>query len=208
MNDRLVFTDTVSAYAMHGVGIHEDIVEMWGCLRSFTIYVMRYMEGQHKEVHLKHAQRQLLRFAHLAQQHFGGHVLMTFQLHTCALHLIEEIMACGPSAFRAEWWVEVAMQLFKASAKYRALGHPETTATNHMLANHALADMELRFPGVGLLLAQADGVRDMSARKVYDSTHGGAWLSGAMRSVSHNMSLVRTIADCCQRKHVVRHCFS
>ena len=192
MADRLVWADIVSAYALHEVDIHQDILEMWGHLRAAVIYFMRYYEGQHKEVHLNDAQTHLLQFACAVQRHFGGHALLTFQLHTCTVHLPEEVTDCRAAAFRAEWWVESGMQLFKCSVKYRAIGRPETTAVNHMLTRFALAEVELRFPTVARLLSAADGVRDMSAGKVYDSTDGAAWLSGATKPVSHSMDMVRS----------------
>ena len=84
------------------------------------------------------------------------------------------------------------MQIWKKISKYRALGSPETTAMKHMLTEQALAELELCFPGIAQLLKKADGVRDMRAGKVYDSTDGVAWLSGPTKSVSHSMDMVRT----------------
>ena len=111
MEDRLAWTDTLAPYALHGVGIQPEIMEMWGDLRSGVEYFMRYLEGQHKQVHLDDAQNSLLRYAIAVEKHFGERVLLTQMLHGSTVHLPEEVRACGKSASRAEFWVERAMQV-------------------------------------------------------------------------------------------------
>ena len=111
MEDRLVWTEIVAPYALHGVDVDERILAMWAELRPAVLFYLRHANGQHKREHIAAAQAHLLNYAKLVSQHFGLHELATFQLHTCMVHLADQARECGPTAFSAEWWIERLMQV-------------------------------------------------------------------------------------------------
>ena len=111
MEDRLVWTENVSVYALDGVDVDQRILDMWAQLRPAVLYFLRHASGQHKAVHIDKAQQHLLEYARLVGLHFGLHELATFQLHTCMVHLVDQARECGPTAFAGEWWIERLMQV-------------------------------------------------------------------------------------------------
>jgi len=90
MEDKLGWTDCVSAYALYQAGVDDEILEMWGHLRKATIYFMRFQHNQHKEEYICEAQECLLQYAKMVQEAFGTRELMTFQLHTCMAHIADQ----------------------------------------------------------------------------------------------------------------------
>jgi hypothetical protein len=85
---------------------------MWQHLRKGLLYFMSYAKGQHREALWKRARNYLLRDARLAEENTqGGKRLCTQQLHTAVRHLVDHVDWYGPSAFRAEFWVERMVQL-------------------------------------------------------------------------------------------------
>jgi hypothetical protein len=198
MDDKLVWTDTVSAFALHDVEMPEVLLRMWGHLRAAVLYFLRYQQGQHSQDHVDRAQNELLRYGHLVQRTWNMEELMTNNLHTCMLHVPEQVRLCGAAAFSAEWWLERLMQVFKRVTKYRCTRFPETSAVQHWLTVAALDDMRLNHPKVVVLL---DEIRCGRQRTCQDSTLSRSWLSGkikaadrvaaaaveaALRSVEHN----------------------
>lgn len=190
MSDKLAWADTVSLCALHGVGVDERILEMWGHLRHAVLFIMRYIEGQHKQEHIDGAQEHLMRYTELVQLHFGMHELCTFQLHTLMAHAPEQAALCGPMAYVAEFWVERFMGTFKSIVKYRSTRKPELVAVNHWLTCQALERMLNQRPDAGRLYDAIHGGRNMDNRAKYDSTEGDCWLSGALTDVSDDDAVV------------------
>jgi hypothetical protein len=148
MDDKLVWTDTVSAFALHGVRVPQVLRRMWGHLRKAVLYFMRYQPNQHALQHLEEAQNELLRYGRLVESTWHLHELATFNLHTCVVHVPEQARLCGATGFAAEWWVERLMQVFKRTTKYRCTRYPETSAVQHWLMVAALEDERMRHPGI------------------------------------------------------------
>jgi hypothetical protein len=178
MDDKLVWTDTVSAFALQGVEMPEVLLRMWGHLRAAVLYFLRYQQGQHNAEAIDNAQDELLRYGRLVQRTWNMEELLTNNLHTCMLHVPEQVRLCGAAAFSAEWWIERLMQVFKRVTKYRCTRYPETSAVQHWLTMAALDDMRLRHPEATALL---DRIRSSRARPSEDTTDGHSWLSGTVQ---------------------------
>lgn len=190
MEDKLGWTDCVSAYALFQAGVDPEILEMWGHLKKATIYFMRFQHNQHQEEYIREAQDSLLKYATLVQEAFGTRELMTFQLHTCMAHIADQARHCGPTAFAGEWWLERCMQVFKRITKYRSTRHPECVGTNHFLAHQALEKAAGR-PGAAALL---DAISPEGKRRrrtgIQDDTAGDEWLVGTVEDVSdHHLTV-------------------
>jgi hypothetical protein len=179
MDDKMVWTDTVSAFALHDVEMPEVLQRMWGHLRSSVLYFLRYQQGQHTQAHIERAQDELLRYGRLAQETWNMEELLTNNLHTCMLHVPEQVQLCGAAAFSAEWWLERLMQVFKRVTKYRCTRYPETSAVQHWLTVAALDDLRLHHPRATRLL---DEIRCSRNSTSHDSTLGQSWLSGTVKS--------------------------
>jgi hypothetical protein len=180
MEDRLTWTDTVSAFALHDAGVHPTILKMWGHLRASIVFFMRYQHGQHSEEHIQSARDELLAYSRLVTETWNMHELMTLNLHTCLVHVPEQARQCGPTAFAAEWWLERLMQVFKRVTKYRCTRYPETTAVQHWLLVQALDDWKLEDPLVSCLLDDTKPDRTMEGVS-YDEDTGRSWLNGVLQ---------------------------
>lgn len=193
MEDKMTWADTVAAYALHESGIDARILEMWGHLRSATVYFMRHQFGQHQEKYIDAAQQELFRYSALVQEHFGMNELMTFQLHTCMAHVADQARHCGPTAFAAEWWLERCMQVFKRITKYRSTRHPECVGTNHFLAVQALDKLACCNPRATRLLKAISPSDRLASRRNRDDTTGDDWLVGAVEDVTSKHAVVRPV---------------
>jgi len=67
-------------------------------------------------------------------QVLGGSALCTFKLHLAAIHLPDQVRACGASL---EYWVERMVQVYKRMIKYRATAYPELIFINAYLLQRA-----------------------------------------------------------------------
>lgn len=184
MEDKLVWTDTVSSYVLHEAGVDPLILEMWGHLKKATIYFLRFQPGQHKEEHIAEAQDALYQYANLVQQHFRMNELMTFQLHSCMHHVADQARYSGPTAFDGEWWLERCMQVFKRITKYRSTRHPECVGANHFLAVKALDEVAARHPRAPRLYDSIMPAGKLKRGKFRDDTSGTSWLAGPCEDVS------------------------
>jgi len=70
-------------------------------------------------------------------QVLGGSALCTFKLHLAAIHLPDQVRACGASFFSLEYWVERMVQVYKRMIKYRATAYPELIFINAYLLQRA-----------------------------------------------------------------------
>lgn len=184
MEDRLVWADTVAAYALHEAGVDDRIMEMWGCLKTATVYFMRYMEGQHHPTYIHEAQTALFKYTVLVQEAFGSNELLTLQLHTCMAHAAEQAKLCGPTAYAAEWWLERCMQVFKRITKYRSTRHPECVGTNHFLGVQALDRVAFTCPGATALYDHVVARKTKDNTTDRDDTSGDDWLVGPVDEIT------------------------
>lgn len=90
-------------------------------------------------------------------QVFAGTALCTFKLHLAAIHLADQVRACGPSAFSLEYWVERMVQLYKRLIKYRSTAAPELLFVNDHLLQRVCLRILLAL-GTANLLDLADAV--------------------------------------------------
>jgi hypothetical protein len=177
MEDRLGWTNTMSAFALQGVDMPDVLMQMRGHLRTAVVYFLCYRANQHsKECIDKALDALLLQYGHLVQETWNMQELMTHNLHTCMLHVSEQARLCGAAAFASEWWLERLMQVFKLVTKYRCTRFPETTVAQDWLACSALEELRMRRPHVTALLDEIRGVG--MASRAQDSNVGRSWLSG------------------------------
>ena len=193
-----MWTDTVSFYALHDVGVPDVIMKMWGHLRAGVLYFMRYLQNQHSEEGIKEAQDELFSYEALVQETFGMHELMTHNLHTCVSHVPDQARECGATAFAGEWWLERLMQTFKRVTKYRSSRYPETTAVNHFLKQAALGRIAQEDPTVTSLIDEIRAPRTTASDvgvntppPLKDATDDASWLSGSLVDVTRDLSVVR-----------------
>jgi hypothetical protein len=199
MDDKLVWTDTVSAFALHGVDMPKVLLRMWGHLRAAVLYFMRFQPNQHQPKYIDAAQDELLQYGRLAQETWNMQELMTFNLHTCMLHVPEQVRLCGALAFSAEWWLERLMQVFKRVTKYRCTRYPETTAVQHWLTVAALDDVRQRHPGITAML---DDIRVGRSTAAQDCTAGQSWLSGKLQKADSTVTTaVQEALESVERNH-------
>jgi hypothetical protein len=175
MDDKLVWTDTGSVFALNDVELPTPLQRMWGHLRATVPYFLRFRQNQHNPQHVEEAQNGLLRYGHLVQRTWSMQELATFNLHTCMLHAPQQVRLCGAAAFATEWWLECLMQVFKRVNKYRSTRYPEASAVQHWLTVAALTEMRLQHPGVTKVL---DKIREGRATTTHNSMVGDSWLSG------------------------------
>jgi hypothetical protein len=60
MDDKLVWADTVSVFAMHDVQMPDVLHQMWGHLRKAVLHFLCFRQNQHPPKHLDEAQDELL----------------------------------------------------------------------------------------------------------------------------------------------------
>jgi len=68
---------------------------------------------------------------------FSGQVLATLKLHLAAVHLPDQVRACGPAFFCLEYWIERLVQFFKRLIKYRGTSGSERIFVNDLLLRRA-----------------------------------------------------------------------
>jgi hypothetical protein len=181
MDDKLVWADTVSVFALHAVQMPDVLQLMWSHLRKAVLYFLCFLQNQHQPKHLEEAQGELLGYGCLVQSTWNMQELTTFNLHTCVLHVPEQVRLCEAAAFSSEWWVERLMQVFKRVAKYRCTRYPQTSAVQHWRMVSALEDMRVRHPNMTKVL---DEIRRGRTTTAQDSSAGDSWLSGRLLPAS------------------------
>lgn len=204
MEDWKAWVTTTSFLALHSAGVQEEILEMWGYLRSAIVYNTQYLHGQHQERYIAEMQDNICMYAYLAEKAFGQHDLLTHQLHICCLHLPEQTRQCGPAAYQTEHWVERMCGGFKKITKYRSSRYPELAAVNHLLFQAAMADKatarghavhayEKAQKQESAMDLEAHDARDQHAEM--DDHEAENFLVGALHDMSTNDEEVR---DICQ----------
>jgi hypothetical protein len=156
MSDWLVFITVVSPLVCSATNFPPEVMKLWAPLRRALLYFLRYSHGQHTAAQWNKARDDLLCYARLAEKEFGMHRLLTLQLHSAVVHLVDMVQAYGPAAFRMEFWVERMMQLLKRVTKYRTACSPELVAVNAWLLQRALWLLEAEHEGIQDLLRKID----------------------------------------------------
>ena len=156
MSDWLVFITVVSPLVCSADSFPTDVMKLWAPLRKALLYFVRYSDGQHTPAQWNAARDSLLTYARLAEETFNMHKLLTLQLHSAVVHLVDMVQAYGPSAFRMEFWVERMMQVLKRVTKFRTACSPELVAVNAWLLQRALLLLEAEREGVHDFLCTVD----------------------------------------------------
>lgn len=135
----MAFIEVSGPVAFHAVKdkIHPVALEMWGRFRTYAMYFMRYRDGQHTPGQIRAAQAQLLRYAVLAEKHLCGK-LLTVLLHRAVVHVPEQALAIGPTAWYREEWLERGVRKTKSYTTNHSTRNPALHATNVCLLDMGL----------------------------------------------------------------------
>lgn len=176
-------------------------MDLWEPLRKALMYFTTYQPGQQAEQRVTEAQDLIIQYAHMAEKTFGMHRLMTMQLHSACVHLVDMVKAYGPSAHRMEFWVERMMQDLKRVTKYRTSCSPELVAVNGWLLQSSLLRMAGAIPGVDALLKRIDP-KAMSGDHHIRDQHDvdGNVLTGALTPASESTVCYPDACDVCARQ--------
>jgi len=118
-------------------------------------------------------------------QVFGGRSITTFKLHLAAVHLADQVRACGAGFFSTEYWVERMVQLLKRMIKYRSTAYPELLFVHDWLLVLACRRVRRTVEGKDLetLEEALESIR-AAKRKVHDQPDAaGSYLAGAAKEV-------------------------
>jgi len=97
------FLEISGAFALWRVqdDVHPAILQMWGWLRTYSLYFLQYRPGQHTIAQIRAAQNELFKFAEFAETHLDGK-LATCLLHRAVVHIPEQAISGPPTAFLRE----------------------------------------------------------------------------------------------------------
>jgi hypothetical protein len=179
MEEWVLFITQISCLVLHDTGVPANVLQLWAPLQRALTYFLSYRPGQHHHVAWDGAQNDLLQYARLAEEMFRMHKLLTVQLHSAVVHLVESVEQCGPSAFRCEWWVERMCQLLKRMTKYRTGRSPEATAAKNLQIGITCNTTESQCPEVMRILSRTDPNRKMECRGADDFDEAGDCMTGA-----------------------------
>jgi hypothetical protein len=182
MEQWFLFVNVISPAILYDVELPPKVQQMWCNLRKGLVYFMSYARGQHRKTLWLKARNHLLHYARMAEQNTqGGKRLCTQQLHSAVCHLVEHVELYGPSAFRAEFWVERMVQTLKRVTKCRMGKYPCQTAVIHLTTAAACNAIERESPQVGALLNTIDAERKLEPEELpdeqflnFEQEHGGA----------------------------------
>jgi hypothetical protein len=162
MEQWFLFVNVISPAVLYDVELPLKVQQMWCNLRKGLVYFMSYSRGQHRKGLWLKARNHLLQYARMAEENTqGGKRLCTQQLHSAVCHLVEHVELYGPSAFRAEFWVERMVQTLKRVTKCRMGKYPCQTAVIHLTTAAACNVLEREKPKVGALLNTIDAERKL-----------------------------------------------
>jgi hypothetical protein len=111
MEQWVLFVVVMSPAIFFDIDLPPKAAQLWTPLRQGLTYFLSYRKGQHRPELWNKARDQLLQYARLVQDITSGKNLCTIQLHSAVVHLVDYVDLYGPSAFRAEFWVERMVQV-------------------------------------------------------------------------------------------------
>lgn len=97
-------------------------------------------------------------------QAYGGRFLTTYKLHLAAMHLADQVRACGPGYTWSEFWVERMVQLVKRMVKYRSTAYPELLFVHDWLLTLACRRVKLTPDGCHCV-SLAEALRAVKRRR-------------------------------------------
>lgn len=127
----MTFLEVSGPLAFHHVAdeIHPLIMTMWEHMRTYSMYFLRYRPGQHTVPQIRAAQNELHQYAKLAEEHLGDH-LQSVLLHRAVVHIPEQAIRFGPTAFKLEEWLERDVRRCKRAITNHSTRAPAKHATN------------------------------------------------------------------------------
>lgn len=169
--EQRAFLDIVGPALFSEFGVDDGVpplfLEMWGHYRLYALYFLRYRHGQHTEAQVREAQGHLFRYAQLAERHLGGK-LLTLCLHRAVVHIPEQALQLGPSAWFDESWGERDIRRPKSFITNHSTRNPEKHAANVCLTELGLELCKLEMPEIAAPITlpgveQAPGICDETA---------------------------------------------
>lgn len=129
------------------VQAQKDLLE-YGRLAEQVLVILEHTLGMFKFTHTSHCDHecaimQLALQVCMCVQIFGGKYITTFKLHLAAMHLADQVRACGPGYTWTEFWVERMVQLVKRMVKYRSTAYPELLFVHDWLLTLACRRVKL-----------------------------------------------------------------
>ena len=117
-------------------------------------------------------------------QVFEGKVLTTLKLHLAAIHLPDQVRACGAGFFSLEFWVERMVQLLKRMIKYRSTAYPELLFIHDWLLVLACRRVRRTAEGQDLktLEEMLEDIRAAKRKRHDTAEEDGTHLLGARRN--------------------------
>ena len=89
MSDWLVFITVVSPLVCSAKTFPKKVMDLWGPLRRALLYFPRYSDGQYTATAWSAARNDLLAYTGLAENTVCMHRLLTVQLHSAVVHLVD-----------------------------------------------------------------------------------------------------------------------
>jgi hypothetical protein len=111
MEQWVLFVVVISPAIFFDIDLPTKAAQLWKPLRQGLTYFLSYRKGQHRPELWNKARNHLLQYARLAEDITSGKTLCTILLHSAVVHLVDYVDLYGPSAFRAEFWVERMVQV-------------------------------------------------------------------------------------------------
>jgi len=122
-------------------------------------------------------------------QAFKGKFLTTFKLHQAAMHLPDQVRACGAGYLFVEYWVERLVQLVKRMVKYRSTAYPELLFVHDWILALAYRRVRLTEDGASCcsLEEALEAVRE-AKRRIHDTlaSDDDALLLGAAKPLTEH----------------------
>ena len=131
------------------------MLRMWAHLRTFSLYFLQYLPGQHTVAQIRDAQNELFCFAVLAESHLQGQ-LLTLLLHRAVVHIPEQAINLGPTAFHSEVWGERAVRRTKGRITGHAMRGPDKASAALCLTEMGLRLNKCAFPYIDGPLDEAE----------------------------------------------------
>jgi hypothetical protein len=161
--------------------IHPVILTMWGHFRRAAQYFLRYSEGQHTESQVRAAQDDAFQYAKLVQQHLDGK-LLTLLLHRFVVHLPDQVLALGPSAWWYELWLEREVRRTVQFTSGHASRNAAQYAANICLRHMGLQQCKVEYPDIDSAITIPDVEHKEDSRDTMDKE--GVCLVGPLRPAS------------------------
>lgn len=127
--------------------IHKGILKMWTHIRKFCLYFLQYRPGQHTEIQIRAAQRELFQFGEFAERHLQCKTL-TCLVHRCFAHIPDHVMATLPGAFLREDWGERLVRHTKGRITGHASGDAARASAGVCLTEMGLRINQWKYPGI------------------------------------------------------------